>query len=122
MNKSKILLSQLREAKNLQLIFSSSSKSIPSSDFYDISDLSYNGILIEPKDEAIPLAWDAGFEIKGSNIVISGGVGSSGFGSVVITLPVSSVNKYYDIYVEPRDEESSSKIKDILKHHNIDVK
>ena len=86
-------------------------------DYDQLYDLSYNGPMISPKDEMTPSAWDAGFEIKGNNFIIQGGVDSNGFGNVEITLPKKSVKDYYEILIQPRSQEDYDAITEILSKY-----
>lgn len=98
------------------LIVTDKSKNIPDDIINEIDDLSTNGIMISPKHGAddVPIAWDASFEIKGDKVVITGGVGPSGYGDVVITLPAKDFTKIYNVTLSPNSEENYNKIVDLL--------
>lgn len=63
---------------------------------------SHNGIEIYPLDDETPCAWDAGVDIQGDDLVISGGFGPSGYGSVVIKFPKKDASRYYsfDVWIK----------------------
>lgn len=79
--------------------------------FWDkIHAMSYNGILITPKDFGTadcctPMPWDAGFDIKRDPdnrrpslrhvVRITGGVDCQGFGVCEVLVPIASVHSYY---------------------------
>lgn len=89
--------------QEIELIPTSTSQDIPDSLFDMMWDRSANGIVIDPRHEQVPFAWDAVFEIVGSEFIVRGGIapGGPGYGSVVIKLPVDKASKYYKIYVNP---------------------
>jgi len=111
--------------KNIGLLFTKDSVNVEEKDYDQLFELSHNGVMINPKDEETPGAWDAGFSIedlRGSkHLVISGGAGPSGFGSVEIKIPITAVNGAYNIIIEPKDDASAEKIKAILAKYKIGV-
>ncbi len=69
-------------------------------------DTTWNGILVESREQnedAAPVPWDAGVSIDGENLVISGGLGASGYGSCEVRLPKKDANEVYRIYVEAKE-------------------
>lgn len=108
--------------KNLKIIVKENSKRMNSEVYNSLFDHSYNGIMISPKDAgSAPVAWDCGFEIEGNNVIISGGVGSSGYGSVTIKFPKKDFNDLYDVIIEPRNVDDVVYIKNMLSDCNMDV-
>lgn len=105
----------LSEASKDIEIPATSLKGLSSKDYDALDELSYNGIMIDSRDDATPCPWDAGLEVKGSDLVIDGGIGPSGYGSCVCKVPVTSANRIYRIAIQPKNEEAAAKIKAILK-------
>lgn len=77
-----------------------------------------NALLLDPKDEETPLAWDADLEIDGDNAIITGGVDACGFGSVTIKLPKKRLNTYYTLTLDVFPEHLSS-VKTLLENNRI---
>lgn len=83
------------------------STSISDSDYDRLYDITHNGLMIMPKNDDVPFAWDAVVEsITNGNMIITGDFGQQGThdGKVEITLPLSKVNNYYKLYVEVIDD------------------
>lgn len=76
----------------------------------EIFDLAWNGIEVE-SDENAPMPWDADFIIEERLLILSGGVGPSGFGSCVCEVPTSEADYVYTFSVDPRDIQAEKKLK-----------
>lgn len=89
--------------REIELIPTPTSQDIPDSLLDMMWDRSANGIVIEPRHEQTPFAWDADFEIVGSEFIVRGGIGPGGpgYGSVVIKLPLNKASRYYRIFINP---------------------
>lgn len=81
-------------------------------DTYDrLFDITANGVAIEPSDDyepGTPLPWDASIDIEGNKAIINGSLGPGGVDTdcnCEITLPVTKVNKYYNVYVDANEED-----------------
>ncbi len=111
---------KLTESKNIHLKFNNDSKDISEEDYDKFYDLSANGIVIQPKNEVVPFAWDPVLEIKGKDLEIRGDFGQQGShsGKVVITLPLDKVSNYYDVYIESKYG-TEDEIVDILGKYNL---
>lgn len=89
--------------REIELMPTPTSQDIPDSLLDMMWDRSANGIVIEPRHEEVPFAWDAVFEIVGSEFIVRGGIGPGGpgYGSVVIKLPLDKASRYYKIFINP---------------------
>ena len=117
------IINRLNESKavkimneSLSLKFTSKSKSISVKDMDVLFDEG-NGIEIYPKGEDTPTPWDAEITIKGSNLVLTGHAGPSGFGKCVVEVPISKANDVYEF--EIMDGEAT---REILDKYNIEYK
>lgn len=58
-------------------------------------DISSNGIMIDDaRDQGYPIPWDAGIEVKGKDLILSGSAGSNGFGSCEVKIPLKNSDAY----------------------------
>lgn len=96
---------------------------LPDHLYFDAYDVSLNGIIIEANNDEIPMAYDAGINIKGDNLVISGGFGPSGYGRVEISLPKKDVMGHYTIYIEKlrEKEEEFKEWAEEMKKYNWNI-
>jgi hypothetical protein len=104
----------------IELKITDASLSIPEADYDRLSDLSYNGIMIDPVeagDNAVP--WDAWISIEDGLLKLHGAAGPSGFGKVEVEIPANSAKDLYKIYIEPKDVASVEEIKAILSKYNL---
>lgn len=121
MSKARKIIKSLTEddGSTYNLIFSEKSTQ-PSEEMIDYLMELDNGVSITDSGNDAPVAWDAGWEIEGNNLVISGGVSAGGFGNVVITLPKERANEFYRFEIYGNDYDMKT-IKEMLKEFNIDL-
>ncbi|RJQ26728.1 hypothetical protein C4577_02970 [Candidatus Parcubacteria bacterium] len=72
-------------------------------------DVSWNGIEIGPaegrKDDCLPIPWDAGISIEGDKLIMCGGAGPSGWGSVRVSIPKKDSGAYhFEIHLISKDD------------------
>lgn len=93
---------------------SGSSKPIPSK-LYDklIDDFDLE---LVPNDDEFPLPWDADFEVKGSNLVLSGHASDGGYGTSVTTIPLRDATRWVSIvlHVPEYHDDRDSEVQDTL--------
>lgn len=125
----KMVENMLRESRDLHLNVQNATDGLSGDDYQNLIDLSHNGIIHNPglvgdRDtiDEIPMPWDAGIEIKGDKLIISGSAGPSGWGKVTVEVPKKDITRYnYDFIIEPRGDEAEKKIIEILAKYNITV-
>lgn len=94
--------------KDLYLIPTSSAKTIPEDVIGELYEHTFNGILIQVKEDSeSPMAWDAGFEVAPNPngqplLVIDGGAGPSGYGRCHIEVPL--LDSPYLLSIEPMED------------------
>lgn len=120
MNRAMKLMGNINEEGNLKFAFTTNSKDISGGKINWLT-YSHNGPLITPIDDA-PAVWDGEWSIKGDKLVVEGGLGEGGYGSVVVTLPLKGANRYYYIIVEPKTKEDASKITKFFTEHGYEKK
>lgn len=107
-------------AKTLNISVTPKSQTIPDMDYEELFDLSLNGITIFPANEDVLIPWDADIEIKSGKLVLRGAVIPGGFGSSSCTanISLSKVSSYLRMTIDPNDDESEIRIREILEKSN----
>ena len=72
-------------------------------------------LLCNGDDDTVPMPWDAGFDIVGSNVVISGSVCGHGIGNVRIEVPLKNAVHLYSFELEPNSDKAGKRIAELLK-------
>lgn len=65
----------------------------------------YGSLEFYPKDEDVPMPWDADMVIDNGKLVFVGGVGPNGFGRCRCEIPVNQANDFYSIHVRTKNPE-----------------
>lgn len=102
----------------IKLEVDSNTKNIPE-DFQDeLYVITGNGIEVMPKDlEEFPMPWDAEAIIEGSNLILVGHVGPSGFGKARAELPLNSVSQYLEFSVYAENEDNEQRLIEIFEEY-----
>lgn len=111
LNKSPKFMNESRSSKKLQ--FKSNSKGFKSSELYRVCD----DVLVFSNSDDTPVPWDCEISIEGSNVVLRGHVGPSGFGECIVKVPLSSVNRVYSFEVMGDENDMT----DFFEIHNINL-
>lgn len=108
-------------AKTLNISVTTKSQTIPDMDYEELFDLSAgeNGIMIFPANDDVLIPWDADIEIKSGNLVLRGAAMPGDFGSsCTANISLSRVNSYLRMTIDPKDDESEIRIREILEESN----
>ncbi len=83
----------------------SDAKELPDDLWKIIFDGTHNGIETYPLDAEVPGVWDTCPYIEGDNLIMEGGFGPSGYGSVRIKIPKKDAKENYQFSVWVNEEE-----------------
>lgn len=107
--------------KTLNISVTPKSQTIPDADYEELFDLSAggNGIMIYPTTEDVIVPWDTDIEVNGSQLILRG-YASPGDprSSCDVRLDISLVHKYIKMTIDPKDDESETRIREILEESN----
>ena len=106
-------------AKTLNLSVNSKSQTIPSMDYEELFDLSNAGIMIYPANEDVVIPWDADISVKSGNLVLEGTASPGDATSSCVTrITLERVSNALQMTIDPKDDESESRIREIMSENN----
>lgn len=62
----------------------------------------YGSLEFYPKDDDVPMPWDADMAIDDGKLIFVGGVGPSGFGRCRCEIPIDQANNFYTVHVRTK--------------------
>jgi len=106
-------------AKTLYLSVNSKSQTLPSMDYEELFNLSYEGIVIYPVNGDVVLPWDADISIKSGSLVLNGwAYPGDATSSCVTRIKLGRVSNALQMTIEPKDDKSESRIREIMSENN----
>lgn len=106
-------------AKTLYLSVTSKSQTIPSMDYEELFTLSMSGITIYPANEDVVIPWDADISVKSGKLVLDGWAAPGDSATTCITrINLGRVAQYLQMTIEPKDDKSETRIREILTESN----
>lgn len=108
-------------AKTLRIRATSKSQKFPTMDYEELFDLSAgeNGIIIYPANDDILIPWDADIDVKDSNLILRGTASPGDPGAYCeVRIELQMVDRYLQMTIEPKDDESESRIREIMSENN----
>lgn len=107
--------------KTLNISVTPKSQTIPDADYEELFDLSSyaHGIMIYPTTEDVIVPWDSDIEVKSGRLVLRGSAAPGDpRSSCDVRLDLSRVNNYIKMTIEPKDDDSETRIREILEESN----